>query len=37
MDILRVATPLHRRAREFPTFGANQRKLAAAAALKVKP
>ncbi len=37
MDILHVATALHLGAREFLTFDANQRKLAAAVKLKVKP
>lgn len=36
-DVLHVATALHLGAREFLTFDANQRKLAAAAKLKVKP
>jgi predicted nucleic acid-binding protein len=36
-DILHVATALHLGAREFLTFDANQRKLAAAEKLKVKP
>jgi predicted nucleic acid-binding protein len=36
-DILHVATALHLGAREFLTFDANQRKLAAAQKLKVKP
>jgi predicted nucleic acid-binding protein len=37
LDVLHVATALHLRAREFLTFDANQRKLAAAEKLKVKP
>jgi predicted nucleic acid-binding protein len=37
LDILHVATALHLGAREFLTFDANQRKLAAAEKLKVKP
>jgi len=36
-DVLHVATALHLGAREFLTFDANQRKLAAAKKLKVKP
>lgn len=36
-DILHVATALHLGAREFLTFDANQRKLAAAEKMKVKP
>lgn len=36
-DVLHVATALHLGAREFLTFDANQRKLAAAEKLKVKP
>jgi len=36
-DILHVATALHLGAREFLTFAANQRKLAAAEKLVVKP
>jgi len=36
-DILHVATALHFGAREFLTFDANQRKLATAEKLKVKP
>jgi predicted nucleic acid-binding protein len=36
-DVLHVATALHLDAREFLTFDANQRKLAAAEKLKVKP
>ena len=36
-DILHVATALHLGAREFLTFDAHQRKLAAAEKLKVKP
>jgi predicted nucleic acid-binding protein len=36
-DILHVATALHLGAREFLTFDTNQRKLAAAEKLKVKP
>ena len=37
MDVLHVATALHLGAREFLTFDTNQRKLAAAEKLKVKP
>lgn len=37
LDILHVATALHLGTREFLTFDANQRKLAAAEKLKVKP
>jgi predicted nucleic acid-binding protein len=37
LDVLHVATALHLGAREFLTFDANQRKLAAAEKLKVKP
>ncbi len=37
LDVLHVATALHLGAREFLTFDANQRKLATAAKLKVKP
>jgi predicted nucleic acid-binding protein len=37
LDILHVATALHLGAREFLTFDGNQRKLAAAEKLKVKP
>ena len=36
-DVLHVATALHLGAREFLTFDGNQRKLAAAEKLKVKP
>lgn len=36
-DVLHVATALHLDAREFLTFDGNQRKLAAAEKLKVKP
>jgi predicted nucleic acid-binding protein len=36
MDVLHVATALHLGAKEFLTFDANQRKLAAAEKLKVK-
>ena len=36
-DVLHVATALHLGAREFLTFDVNQRKLAAAEKLKVKP
>jgi hypothetical protein len=36
-DVLHVATALHLGARDFLTFDANQRKLAAAEKLKVKP
>jgi predicted nucleic acid-binding protein len=36
-DVLHVATALHLGAREFLTFDTNQRKLAAAEKLKVKP
>jgi predicted nucleic acid-binding protein len=37
LDILHVATALHLGAREFLTFDTNQRKLAAAVKLKLKP
>jgi len=37
LDVLHVATSLHLGAREFLTFDTNQRKLAAAEKLKVKP
>jgi predicted nucleic acid-binding protein len=37
VDVLHVATALHLGAKEFLTFDANQRKLAAAQKLKVKP
>jgi predicted nucleic acid-binding protein len=37
LDVLHVATALHLGAREFLTFDANQRKLATAEKLKVKP
>jgi predicted nucleic acid-binding protein len=37
LDVLHVATALHLGAREFLTFDTNQRKLAAAVKLKVKP
>jgi predicted nucleic acid-binding protein len=37
LDLLHVATALHLGAREFLTFDANQRKLAGAEKLKVKP
>jgi predicted nucleic acid-binding protein len=37
LDVLHVATALHLGAREFLTFDGNQRKLAAAEKLKVKP
>jgi predicted nucleic acid-binding protein len=37
VDILHVATALHLGARIFLTFDTNQRKLAAAEKLKVKP
>ncbi len=37
LDVLHVATALHLKAREFLTFDTNQRKLAAAEGLKVKP
>ena len=37
LDVLHVATALHLGAREFLTFDTNQRKLAAAEKLKVKP
>ncbi|HUD81889.1 MAG TPA: type II toxin-antitoxin system VapC family toxin [Candidatus Saccharimonadales bacterium] len=37
LDILHVATALHFGARQFLTFDASQRKLAAAEGLKVKP
>ena len=36
LDVLHVATALHLGAREFLTFDANQRQLAAAEKLKVK-
>jgi hypothetical protein len=36
-DVLPVASAMHRGAREFLTFDVNQRKLAAAEKLKVKP
>lgn len=36
-DVLHVATALHLGAKEFLTFDANQRKLAATAKLRVKP
>jgi predicted nucleic acid-binding protein len=36
-DVLHVATALHLGAREFLTFDLNQRKLAAAEKLRVKP
>ncbi len=36
-DVLHVATALHLGAREFLTFDANQRKLATAEKMKVKP
>ena len=36
-DVLHIATALHLGAREFLTFDGNQRKLAAAEKLKVKP
>ncbi len=36
LDVLHVATALHLKAREFLTFDANQRKLAAAEGLKAK-
>ena len=36
-DVLHVATALHLGAREFLTFDANQRKLAASEKLRVKP
>jgi predicted nucleic acid-binding protein len=36
-DVLHVATALHLGARDFLTFDSNQRKLAAAEKLKVKP
>jgi predicted nucleic acid-binding protein len=36
-DVLHVATALHLGAREFLTFDANQRRLAAAEKMKVKP
>ena len=36
-DVLHVATALHLEARDFLTFDANQRRLAAAEKLKVKP
>jgi predicted nucleic acid-binding protein len=37
LDVLHVATALHLEARDFLTFDTNQRKLAAAEKLKVKP
>ncbi len=37
LDMLHVATALHLGAREFLSFDANQRKLAAAAGLEVRP
>ena len=37
LDVLHAATALHLGAREFLTFDTNQRKLAAAEKLKVKP
>jgi predicted nucleic acid-binding protein len=37
LDVLHVATALHLEAREFLSFDPNQRKLAAAEKLKVKP
>ena len=37
LDVLHVATALHLGAREFLTFDTNQRKLAAAEKMKVKP
>ena len=37
LDVLHVATALHLKAKEFLTFDANQRMLAAAEKLKVKP
>ena len=37
LDVLHVATALHLGAREFLTFDTNQRKLAAAEKLRVKP
>jgi predicted nucleic acid-binding protein len=37
LDVLHVATALHLGARDFLTFDTNQRKLAAAEKLKVKP
>lgn len=37
LDVLHVATALHLEAEEFLTFDANQRKLATAAGLKIKP
>jgi predicted nucleic acid-binding protein len=37
LDVLHMATALHLGAREFLTFDTNQRKLAAAEKLKVKP
>jgi predicted nucleic acid-binding protein len=37
LDVLHVATALHLGARDFLTFDPNQRKLAAAEKLKVKP
>jgi predicted nucleic acid-binding protein len=37
LDVLHVATALHLGARELLTFDTNQRKLATAEKLKVKP
>ena len=37
LDVLHVATALHLGARDFLTFDANQRKLAAAEKMKVRP
>ena len=37
LDVLHVATALHLHAREFLTFDTNQRKLAVAVGMKVKP
>jgi predicted nucleic acid-binding protein len=37
LDVLHVATSLHLKAQEFLTFDANQRKLAVAEGLKVRP
>jgi len=37
LDVLHVAMALHLGAREFLTFDMNQRKLASAEELKVKP
>ena len=37
LDVFHVATALHLKAREFLTFDTNQRKLALAVRLKVKP